>query len=96
MVYFLHTHFTTMESRANYGSAIYYQLALFRHYALGNFKELAIRICSDQAMLMHLDGRYNRRESPNENFAREFLELYSMAKGRNRGRATTAFSPNMM
>ena len=85
MVYFLHTHFTTMESRANYGSAMYYQLALFRHYALGSFKELATRICSDQAMLMHLDGRYNRRESPNENFAREFLELYSIGKGAQQG-----------
>ncbi|MFP4092250.1 MAG: DUF1800 family protein [Cyclobacteriaceae bacterium] len=85
MVYFYHTHFTTMHSRVNYGSGVYYQNVLFRHYALGNFKELAYKICYDQAMLMNLDGRYNRRENPNENFAREFLELYSIGKGDQKG-----------
>lgn len=81
MVYFYHTHFTTIQSRANYASALYYQHQLFCHYALGNFKSLTTKICYDQAMLMHLDGRYNRKENPNENFAREFLELYSIGKG---------------
>ena len=81
MVFFYHTHFTTMQSRANYGSAVYYQNKLFRHYALGNFKKLASKICYDTAMLMHLDGRFNKNRSPNENFAREFLELYTIGKG---------------
>jgi uncharacterized protein (DUF1800 family) len=84
MVFFYHTHFTTMQSRVNYASAVYYQLKLFRHFALGNFKELAKRMCYEQAMLMHLDGRYNRKENPNENFAREFLELYTIGKGEQR------------
>ena len=91
MVFFLHSHFTTLQSRANYGSALYYQLKLFEHFALGNFKELAIRVCSDQAMLMNLDGRYNRKESPNENFAREFLELYSIGKGTQSGTGDDSF-----
>jgi uncharacterized protein (DUF1800 family) len=91
MVFFLHSHFTTLQSRANYGSALYYQLKLFEHFALGNFKELAIKICSDQAMLMNLDGRYNRKESPNENFAREFLELYSIGKGPQSGTGDYSF-----
>ncbi len=88
MTFFHHTHFTTMQSRANYGSAVYYQIELFRHYALGNFRELATKICYDQAMLMHLDGRYNKKTNPNENFAREFLELYSIGKGGGGGHYT--------
>ena len=85
MIYFFHTHFTTMQSRINYASAMYYQLDLFRQYALGNIKQLALKLCFDNAMLMHLDGRYNRVGKPNENFAREFLELYSIGKGPQRG-----------
>lgn len=84
MVFFYHTHFTTMQSRANYGSALYYQNKLFRHYALGNFRKLATKICFDTAMLRHLDGQLNKNRSPNENFAREFLELYSIGKGPQR------------
>ncbi|NJN25295.1 MAG: DUF1800 domain-containing protein [Cyclobacteriaceae bacterium] len=41
MAWFFHTHFTTIGSRIESGEAIYYQLKLFRHYARGNFKELA-------------------------------------------------------
>ena len=81
MVFFYHTHFTTMQSRANYGSALYYQNKLFRHYALGNIKKLATKLCFDTAMLRHLDGHLNKNRSPNENFAREFLELYTIGKG---------------
>ena len=81
MVFFYHTHFTTMQSRANYGSALYYQNKLFRHYALGNFKKLATKLCFDTAMLRYLDGHVNKNRSPNENFAREFLELYTIGKG---------------
>jgi uncharacterized protein (DUF1800 family) len=83
--YFLHTHFTTIETRIEYAPAIYYQNALFRHYALGNFKELSKKICIDNAMLVFLDGRRNEVGRPNENFAREFFELYSIGKGPQRG-----------
>ena len=85
MIYFFHTHFTTMQSRVNYASAMYYQLELFRQYAFGNIKQLALKLCFDNAMLMHLDGRYNRVGKPNENFAREFLELYTIGKGTQKG-----------
>lgn len=81
MVFFYHTHFTTMQSRANYGSALYYQNKLFRHYALGNVKKLATKLCFDTAMQRFLDGHLNKNRSPNENFAREFLELYTIGKG---------------
>lgn len=81
MTYFFHTHFTTILSRVRQSRAHYYQLALFRHHALGNIKELARLMCLDNAMLVHLDGFDNRKGSPNENFGREFLELYTIGKG---------------
>ncbi len=79
--YFLHTHFTTIESRISYSQSIYYQIRLFRHFALGNLKVLSKKICLDNAMLRFLDGDLNEAGRPNENFAREFLELYTIGKG---------------
>jgi uncharacterized protein (DUF1800 family) len=81
MAWLFHAHFTTISSRINRGTAIYYQIKLFRHYAVGNFKELSKKICYDNAMLVHLDGRLNDVGRPNENFAREFFELYTIGKG---------------
>jgi len=85
MAWFYHTHFTTISSRINRGTAIYYQIKLLRHYALGNFRELSKKICYDNAMLVHLDGRLNDVGRPNENFAREFFELYTIGKGEQVG-----------
>lgn len=85
MVWFLHTHFPTISSRINRGTAIYYQLMLFRHFALGNFRELSKKICYDNAMLLHLDGRLNDVGRPNENFAREYFELFTIGKGEQSG-----------
>ena len=85
LTFFYHTHFTTIESRINQPPAIYYQNALFRHYAMGNYKELSRKICMDNAMLIFLDGKLNEVGRPNENFAREFFELYSIGKGAQRG-----------
>jgi uncharacterized protein (DUF1800 family) len=81
MAWLYHIHFTTISSRINRGTAIYYQIKLFRYYALGNFRELSKKICYDNAMLVHLDGRLNDVGRPNENFAREFFELYTIGKG---------------
>ncbi len=46
-----------------------------------NFKVLSKKICVDNAMLIFLDGNQNVKGSPNENYAREFLELYSIGRG---------------
>lgn len=46
-----------------------------------NFKQLTKKISLDNAMLVFLDGRYNVKGSPNENYARELLELYSIGRG---------------
>ena len=81
MVFYYHTHFTTISTVVNSASALYYQNELFRFYALGNYKELAYKICIDNAMLIFLDGRDNIVGLPQENFARECLELFTIGKG---------------
>ena len=81
ITWFLHTHLPARWTEINSSEAIYYQNCLFRHYAYGSFKELFKKICVDNAMLRYLDGYSNKKNSPNENFAREMFELYSIGKG---------------
>jgi uncharacterized protein (DUF1800 family) len=57
------------------------QLELFREHALGNFRDLLVAVAKDPAMLVWLDGRSNVRRSPQENFARELMELFTMGVG---------------
>ncbi|MGH2454398.1 MAG: DUF1800 domain-containing protein [bacterium] len=60
---------------------LYIQNQLFRRSALGNFKELILAISRDPAMLDYLDNNSNRKGKPNENYARELLELFTMGIG---------------
>ncbi|MGB3850942.1 MAG: DUF1800 domain-containing protein [Tunicatimonas sp.] len=85
MTFFLHTHFTTIANRVEEKPALYHQLRLFHHYAMGNIKTLARKICTDNAMLRFLDGHLNEVGNVNENFGREFLELYAIGKGAQAG-----------
>jgi uncharacterized protein (DUF1800 family) len=57
------------------------QLELLREHALGNFRDLLVAIAQDPAMLVWLDGRTNVRARPQENFARELMELFTMGVG---------------
>ena len=57
------------------------QLELLRKFALGNFRDLLVEIAKDPAMLVWLDGRTNVRGRPQENFARELMELFTMGVG---------------
>jgi uncharacterized protein (DUF1800 family) len=57
------------------------QIELFRQHALGNFRELLVAVAQDPAMLYWLDGRTNIRARPQENFARELMELFTMGVG---------------
>ena len=57
------------------------QLELFREHALGNFRDLLVAVAQDPAMLFWLDGRTNIRTRPQENFARELMELFTMGVG---------------
>jgi len=88
ITFFLHSHFTTIQSVVNQGRALYFQNVIQRMYAfdntgLRNFKELTKKICIDNAMLILLDGRLNIRGKIQENFARELFELYTVGRGRN-------------
>src|SRR5262245_35702262 len=57
------------------------QLELLREHALGNFRDLLLAVAQDPAMLFWLDGRSNVRAKPQENFARELMELFTMGVG---------------
>ncbi|HKY21225.1 MAG TPA: DUF1800 domain-containing protein [Vicinamibacterales bacterium] len=57
------------------------QLELFRDYALPNFRDLLVEIAKNPAMLVWLDGRNNTKARPQENFAREVMELFTIGIG---------------
>ena len=57
------------------------QIETLRENALGNFRELLVAMAKDPAMLFWLDGRLNVRGRPQENFARELMELFTMGVG---------------
>jgi len=59
----------------------YIHLNLLQTYAWGNFKELVKKVTIDPAMLRFLNGRDNVAGAPNENYARELLELFTVGKG---------------
>ena len=60
----------------------YQYTQLFREYATGNFRELIERITVHPSMLQFLNGRWNRKGAPDENYARELLELFTVQKGK--------------
>jgi uncharacterized protein (DUF1800 family) len=57
------------------------QIELFRQLGLGSFRDLLIEVAKDPAMLIWLDGRLNTRQRPQENFAREIMELFTIGVG---------------
>lgn len=79
MCLFWHNHFAaspTIDSRASF-----YYFRLIELYSLGNFKDLMIDMTVDVCMLKFLNGAENIALSPNENYAREFFEMYTIGKG---------------
>jgi uncharacterized protein (DUF1800 family) len=54
---------------------------LLRKNALGNFGAMLRQVARDPAMLIYLDNANSRREQPNENFAREVMELFTLGEG---------------
>ena len=82
MAFFWHGHFTTAAIQKQVTPReIVAQNALFRELALGNARELTQRISIDPAMLKYLDNRLNEAAHPNENFARELMELFTLGIG---------------
>lgn len=81
MVLFWHNHFTSSFLKVRYAPALFRQNALFRRDALGNFATLLKEVARDPAMLIYLDGMRSVARQPNENFARELLELFTLGEG---------------
>jgi uncharacterized protein (DUF1800 family) len=78
MTLFWHNYFATAQSKVEYPQAMYQQNTVFREYGLGNFKELLRRVTFGPAMIIWLDIHRSNKDAPNENFARELLELFTM------------------
>lgn len=81
MVLFWQNHFATEGTVINDARYVYYMHNKFRNNFLGNFKSLVKSINRDPAMLVYLSGIYNVKEAPNENYARELFELFTVGKG---------------
>ena len=81
MTLFWHNHFATSQQKVRQVNLIYKQNATLRQYALGNFKTLLHAMARDPAMLIYLDNANSRKEAPNENFAREVMELFTLGEG---------------
>lgn len=76
-----HGHFATSNSKVGDVRLMHRQNEIFRSHGLGDFRELFHRAAKDPAMLVWLDGNQNRVGSPNENFAREVMELFGLGIG---------------
>ncbi|MEX0939535.1 MAG: DUF1800 domain-containing protein [Pirellulales bacterium] len=78
---FWHGHFATSAEKVQDAELMLDQNKLFRRHALGDFAQLVHEMARDPAMLIYLDSATNRKAHPNENFARELLELFCLGEG---------------
>ncbi|WP_133648885.1 DUF1800 domain-containing protein [Paraburkholderia flava] len=81
MTLFWHNHFTSGQDKVAYPQLMAKQNALLRRDALGNFGAMLHDVAKDPAMLLYLDGAGSRKGKPNENFAREVMELFTLGEG---------------
>ena len=78
MTLFWHGHFACQSKTSGMASN---QLNTIRKHALGNFRELVLAIAKDPSMIRFLNNQQNRKQKPNENFARELMELFTIGRG---------------
>ncbi|HUD82013.1 MAG TPA: DUF1800 domain-containing protein [Candidatus Saccharimonadales bacterium] len=81
MVLFWHGHFATSAEKVQNPYYMWRQNELFRRLATGNWQLLLTEAGQDPAMLVWLDQAQSRKEHPNENFAREVMELFALGEG---------------
>jgi uncharacterized protein (DUF1800 family) len=81
MTLFWHNHFATSYAKVQRVRFMLGQYDLMRRNALGNFAELLREMSTDPAMLIWLDGSDSKKGNPNENYAREVMELFSLGVG---------------
>jgi len=78
MALFWHGHFATRADNPYFDQVL---LQVFRAQGFGNFKELLFAVSQSQGMLKFLNNQQNRKSHPNENFARELMELFTLGRG---------------
>ncbi len=78
---FWHNHFATSIAKVRDWAAMREQNLLLRKHALGKFRPFLLEMSRDTAMLRWLDSNQNVKEAPNENYARELMELFSLGVG---------------
>lgn len=81
MALFWHGHFANNEDKVRDYRKLLNQLELFEAKGTGNFRDLTLAVAQDPAMLTFLDAAKNVKGAPNENFAREIMELFTMGVG---------------
>ena len=79
--YFWHGHFATSNQKLDDPRAMALQLATFDRLGLGRFDDLLAAMCRDPALLRWLDNDVSTKQKPNENFARELFELFTLGRG---------------
>ncbi len=78
---FWHGHFATSNRKVNNPYAMYLQNLSFRKFGMENFSDMLLGVSKDPAMIVWLDNQQNRKGNPNENYAREIMELFSLGIG---------------
>jgi uncharacterized protein (DUF1800 family) len=81
LTFLWHNHFATSASKVGTARSMANQNEKLRAHCLGDFRNLAYTMLTDAAMIFWLDGQQNSAGSPNENLAREFLELFALGHG---------------
>lgn len=81
MTLFWHNHFVSSQQKVKSTQLMLQQNLLLRRHALGSFSEILHALSKDPAMIVYLDSASNREGSPNENFAREVMELFTLGEG---------------
>jgi uncharacterized protein (DUF1800 family) len=82
MTLFWHNHFVSAQPKVRIARLMYRQNVTLREYAVANFGAFLHAIAKDPAMVLYLDSVQNRKGAPNENFAREAMELFTLGEGR--------------
>jgi len=78
---FWHGHFATSTQKVREAYFMWLQNETFRRHAMGNWLQLLTAVAKDPAMLIWLDQAESRKQHPNENFAREVMELFALGEG---------------
>lgn len=78
MTFFWHDHFACKDENATHAQALNNTI---RKYALGDFRQMLQAVSKEPAMLKYLNNQQNKKNAPNENFAREVMELFTLGRG---------------